>query len=80
MKHMSLLAVMLGGVLWTVSLAAYTAAPLDLDGRELVERASRTAKMPPLCQVIAYEIAGPEDANTVYTIQLSDKMLESLFK
>ncbi|HUT28533.1 MAG TPA: hypothetical protein VMX13_01985 [Sedimentisphaerales bacterium] len=35
---------------------------------------------PPLRQTIPYEVAGPEDANTVYTIQLSDKMLESLFR
>jgi hypothetical protein len=29
---------------------------------------------------VTYETNGPEDANTVYTIQLSDKMLEALFK
>jgi hypothetical protein len=28
---------------------------------------------------VTYETNGPEDANTVYTIQLSDKMLQSLF-
>ncbi|MHC4153604.1 MAG: carboxypeptidase regulatory-like domain-containing protein [Planctomycetota bacterium] len=35
---------------------------------------------PPLRQAIPYEVKGPEDANTVYTIELSDKMLESLFE
>jgi hypothetical protein len=27
-----------------------------------------------------YEIAGPEDANSVYTMELSDLMLEVLFR
>jgi hypothetical protein len=52
----------------------------DSKGRFGVDRALKTAEMPRLRQAIAYEIAGPDDANTVYTLQLSDKMLESLFE
>jgi hypothetical protein len=33
-----------------------------------------------LRHVIPYEIAGPEDANSVYTLQISDEMLNHLFK
>jgi hypothetical protein len=31
-------------------------------------------------QSISYEIAGPEDANNVYTLRLSDEILKALFK
>jgi len=33
-----------------------------------------------LRKTIPYEIAGPEDANSVYTLQISDEMLYHLFK
>ncbi|MHC4426514.1 MAG: hypothetical protein ACYSYV_10500, partial [Planctomycetota bacterium] len=33
-----------------------------------------------LRHAIPYEIAGPEDANSVYTLQISDEMLNHLFK
>jgi hypothetical protein len=36
--------------------------------------------MPPLCQEIAYKITGSEDANNVYTLHLSDEMLNALFR
>jgi hypothetical protein len=52
----------------------------DSKGQLVVESPSKAAEMPRLRQTIPYEITGPEDANTVYTIQLSDKMLESLFE
>lgn len=35
---------------------------------------------PHLCEAIPYEIAGPEDANSVFALQLSDEMLYHLFK
>jgi len=33
-----------------------------------------------LRETIPYEIAGPNDANSVYTLQISDEMVEQLFK
>ena len=33
-----------------------------------------------LRETIPYEIGGPNDANSVYTLQISDEMLEHLFK
>jgi hypothetical protein len=40
----------------------------------------RTENRDRIGQSIAYETNGPEDANNVYTLQLSDEMLEALFK
>jgi hypothetical protein len=37
-------------------------------------------KDPQFEQFASYEIAGPEDANTVYTLELSDELLEALFR
>ena len=60
--------------------AIFDLAP-DAKGQFVVEYdADNNSSTDDLREHTPYEITGPEDANTVYTIQLSDKMLESLFK
>jgi hypothetical protein len=52
----------------------------DSKGKFVVECELEVANMTPLREATAYEINGPQDANNIYTLQVSDKMLYNLFK
>jgi hypothetical protein len=49
-------------------------------GDFIIECKSEDPKTPAERQTMPYEIAGPEDANSMFTIEVSDQLLERLFE
>jgi hypothetical protein len=43
-------------------------------------KADKDTDRPALRQTLAYEVAGPADTNSIFTMEISDQMLEALFE